>query len=62
MDNLLRDDVEEREARLERMAADHQAARRRRLVEYGIKLWRRTETMLRQNGAALAARPPGTIN
>ena len=62
MDNLLRDEVEERQARLEWMMANHQAAQRRRLVECGMKLWRRTEAMLRQDGMALTIRPRSTTN
>jgi hypothetical protein len=59
MDNLLRDHVEEKQARLERMMAEYD---RRRLVEYGIKLWTRTEVALGHRTAGRPAALPLTIN
>lgn len=44
MGNVLRDNVEEKQERLERMIAEYE---RRRLVERGIRLWNRTEEELR---------------
>jgi hypothetical protein len=58
MDNLLRDDVEERQARLERMILEYD---RRRLVECGIKLRTRTDVAPGHGTASRAAALPLTI-
>jgi hypothetical protein len=58
MDNLLRDDVEERQARLERMIVEYD---RRRLVECGIKSRTRTDVTPGHGTASRAAALPLTI-
>ncbi len=52
-----RNDVEERETRIQAMIDEFQGARQRRLVKQGIALWNRTEQE-RQPAVAQASLPP----
>lgn len=56
-----RPDIDERQARLDKMIAEFRAARQRRLVNHGMTLWNRTEKTPHQ-AAAVADLPPTKIN
>jgi hypothetical protein len=53
-----RDNIDTRQARLDKMIAEFHAARRRRLVKYGIALWNRTEAAQREQLTAQVEPPP----
>jgi hypothetical protein len=55
-----RNDVDERQARIDGMVAEFRAARQRRRVKQGTARWKRTEEALRQ--AARAEAPPTKVN
>ena len=48
-----RNDLDERQARLDAMIAEFRAAQQRRLVKVGKALWRRTEEAQRPPSAAV---------
>ena len=54
-----RNTLEEQQARLDVMIAEHRVAEQRRLVKLGIALWNRTESSQQR---AEARRRPETIN
>jgi len=56
-----RNDSEERQAHLDAMVEEFQAARRRRLVKTGIALWNRTEAT-QQAMACVAPTPPDKVH
>ena len=56
-----RNDSEERQARLDAMVEEFQAARQRRLVKTGIALWNRTEATQRAM-ACVAPVPTDKVN
>lgn len=53
-------DLEERQARIEKMMQEFRAARQRRLVKQGMSLWNRIEA--EQRHLAIQPRPPSKIN
>lgn len=55
-----RNDVDEQQARLDRIIADFRAVRQRLRVKQGIALWNRTEEAL--GGVAQAEPPPRKLN
>ena len=55
-----RDDIDERQARIEAMMAEFRVAQLRRLAKQGIALWKRTE--MEQHLAALATPAPTRIH
>lgn len=57
-----RHDIDNRQARIDKMIAEFHAARQRRLVKQGIALWNRTEAALREELAAQAEPPPTRPN
>ena len=56
-----RTDSEERQARLDAMVEEFQAARQRRLVKTGIALWNRTAAA-QEAMACVAPAPPAKVN
>jgi len=59
--NSDRNDSEERQARLDAMVEEFEAARRRRLVKIGIALWNHTEAR-QQAMASVAPAPPDKVH
>lgn len=58
-----RDDIEERQARIDVMVAEFHAARQRRLVKQGMVLWNRTKAHARAlAGTPTAILPPSKVN
>ena len=53
-------DLEERQARIDKMMVEFRAARQRRLVKQGMTLWNRTE--MEQGHAPPAQPPPSKLN
>lgn len=56
-----RNDIDERQARLDVMIAEFRAAQQRQTVKQGIALWNRTE-LAQPKLAAYAALPPEKLN